>query len=67
MTNNLSSFGFVYDYEGKEYSFAIVASSPEEAKGRVAAMADAKFEGAMHDESSLPNGSHEPCPTKTKE
>lgn len=49
MTNNLSSFGFVYDYEGKEYSFVVVASSLEEAKGRAAAMGGAKLFGELHE------------------
>lgn len=59
MITNLSSFGFSYEYEGEEYSFAIVAASLEEAKGRAAAMAGAKTVGEIREDHSSSGASRE--------
>jgi hypothetical protein len=42
------SFGFEYEYDGKQYAFHIVAESREEAEGRAAALVRAQFVGELH-------------------
>jgi hypothetical protein len=46
--NSERSFGFEYEYEGKQFAFHIVAKSREEAKGRLAALIHAQFVGELH-------------------
>jgi hypothetical protein len=40
-------YGFVYECDGKRYSFVVNAASEESAKRRVAAMAQAEFAGKL--------------------
>jgi hypothetical protein len=45
--NNFKTYGFTYEYNGREYAFDVTASSPDEAKGRVSAMANATYDGEL--------------------
>lgn len=45
--SELSNFGFEYECDGSTFSFVVVASSEDEARRRVKAMAQSQFVGVM--------------------
>jgi len=47
MTKPSYSYGFSYEFDGKKYSFSVLALSEENAKQRVAAMARATLDGRL--------------------
>ena len=50
MTNApLKNYGFTYELDGKEFAFAIVAESEEEARRRATAMSGAAFVGEVQE------------------
>lgn len=55
MTNTpFKTYGFNYEYKGKQYAFDVLASSYDEATEQVAAMSRASFFGELKQEESTP-------------
>ena len=45
--SNEPTFGFEYEYAGKQYAAHMVAASREEAEARIAALSHAQFVGEL--------------------